>query len=311
MPYVICIEVDESGTPITREGAHLAERAYSPDEIASNPRLRIDAEYYLAQQVLPVVSRLVAPVEGTDAGRLAECLGLDPSKYRQGMAAGNGGMSPEDALAAAATGLDEDARYNGCAPLMLRTPGGQEFEFKGVREILRSGLSAESALLPPSSPSEAPPATETAEGPRPLTPAQVANQVQLRMRNMISRYYQGRLRSDDEAIPCDTRNVCLNIHNDVRPGTAPPDPRCHGTMRAVVGEGALYTQLAYYYRLFDVDGALRALGDDKKEARAAAEEKLMPIREVLEEGALAAARFRDRSGYRWIDLGTVFGGLTT
>ena len=43
--------------------------------------LQVDLHYYLAQQVHPVVSRLCAPIEGTDAARLADCLGLDPAKF--------------------------------------------------------------------------------------------------------------------------------------------------------------------------------------------------------------------------------------
>ncbi len=58
-------------------------------------------------QVFPVVSRLCAPIEGTDAGRLADCLGLDGSRYRQAAAAGE---SREDALLAAAASLDDDDR---------------------------------------------------------------------------------------------------------------------------------------------------------------------------------------------------------
>jgi hypothetical protein len=41
----------------------LAERAYHPDELRANPSLVVDAEYYLGQQVLPVVVRLCAPIE--------------------------------------------------------------------------------------------------------------------------------------------------------------------------------------------------------------------------------------------------------
>lgn len=34
-----------------------------------------DTKYYLAQQLHPVVSRLCDPIDGTDAGHIAECLG--------------------------------------------------------------------------------------------------------------------------------------------------------------------------------------------------------------------------------------------
>ncbi len=42
----------------------------------------------VVMQVHPVVSRLVAVLEGTDASRIAECLGLDPSRYRGGSGGG-------------------------------------------------------------------------------------------------------------------------------------------------------------------------------------------------------------------------------
>lgn len=61
-----------------------------------------------APQVFPVVSRLCAPIDGTDAGRLADCLGLDGSRYRQAAAAGE---SREDALLAAAASLDDEDRW--------------------------------------------------------------------------------------------------------------------------------------------------------------------------------------------------------
>lgn len=298
MPYVICVEMGEDGTMLPREKA-LAERAYSPDEItASNGRLKVDAEYYIAQQVFPVVSRLVAPIEGTDAARIAESLGLDPAKYK-GLGGGSGtGISREDALMAAAAGLDDDDRFKSCQPLVLRSPDGKEFEFKGVRELLRGDSAAvESALLP----------MDAAEGSaKLLTPAQVANQVQLRARAVVTNYYDGRLKSDDDMLPCATRNVCLREVPDGRPGTTPPDLKCTGTMHLEVSEADVYTQLSYFHRLFDVEGALHALGENK-DAKMAAESKLAPIRAALDAGAAAAAKLRDRSGFRWISMGSIFG----
>ena len=64
-----------------------------------------------------MVLRLCAPIEGTDAARLADCLGLDSAKYHA--AAGGGGSlreAQEDALLASASALDDDARYKVPAP---------------------------------------------------------------------------------------------------------------------------------------------------------------------------------------------------
>lgn len=47
---------------------HLAERAYHPDELREDPTLAVDIEYYMAQQVHPVVARLCAPIEVSMAG---------------------------------------------------------------------------------------------------------------------------------------------------------------------------------------------------------------------------------------------------
>lgn len=71
--YVICEDGTEN--PATQRGYHL-------DELKTNKELKIDKLYYLSNQVHPVVSRLCKPIEGTDSARIAMCLGLDPSKYK-------------------------------------------------------------------------------------------------------------------------------------------------------------------------------------------------------------------------------------
>ena len=59
------------------------QRGYLREEIASSSSsLTIDINYYLHQQILPVISRLLEPFDGTDQAYLAQCLGLDSSKYK-------------------------------------------------------------------------------------------------------------------------------------------------------------------------------------------------------------------------------------
>lgn len=71
IPYVVC----------EGEGS-AAERAYHPDEVRrSNGALLVDVEWYLTQQLLPPISRLCEPIEGTSSAALAEQMGLDPSKF--------------------------------------------------------------------------------------------------------------------------------------------------------------------------------------------------------------------------------------
>lgn len=71
--YVIC----EDGT----EEPYI-KRAYHLDEMKLNKNLKIDFNYYLANQVHPIVARIIEPLNETDAAHIADCLGLDPKKYR-------------------------------------------------------------------------------------------------------------------------------------------------------------------------------------------------------------------------------------
>ncbi|XP_014669272.1 PREDICTED: DNA polymerase alpha catalytic subunit-like [Priapulus caudatus] len=72
--YIIC--QDGSGLPAT-------QRAYHAAELRMQPSLQVDLPYYLASQLHPVVARLCDPIEGTDAGQIAQCLGLDASAYHR------------------------------------------------------------------------------------------------------------------------------------------------------------------------------------------------------------------------------------
>ncbi|RKP25111.1 DNA polymerase family B-domain-containing protein [Syncephalis pseudoplumigaleata] len=83
VPFVICEQSAVSTTGTQPATGSYAERAHHPDEVGrAGSNLTIDFEWYLGQQVHPPVARLCAPIEGTDAGRLADCLGLDAHKYR-------------------------------------------------------------------------------------------------------------------------------------------------------------------------------------------------------------------------------------
>ncbi len=301
IPYIIC--ADEEGK------ASLADRARSPEEIsASNGALKVDVDYYIAQQVFPVICRLVVPIEGTDAAHIAESLGMDGSKYKAGGMMSS--INPEEALDIALAGLDDDDRFKECPNLELKTPSGKKIKFDGVRDLLKLDGDANAKVFVSGSAgsaadSSAKDASATVTD-KPLTPAQVSNQVRLRARANIKKYYDGWLVSDDEMLPCRTRNVCLRDLPDSMPGTAPSDFKCSGTMHPEVSEARLYTELSFLHRLFDTRGAMK---DFKKEAKEAAEARLQPVRATLDFTAAQAALLMNKSAYRWVDLKTVFSNL--
>lgn len=77
VPYVICDQYSGDSDAKT-----LANRSYHPNEIEEKKGLlTLDFNYYLAQQLHPCISRLCAPMPELDDVSIAECLGLDPTKY--------------------------------------------------------------------------------------------------------------------------------------------------------------------------------------------------------------------------------------
>uniref|UniRef100_A0A158PAC3 DNA polymerase n=1 Tax=Angiostrongylus cantonensis TaxID=6313 RepID=A0A158PAC3_ANGCA len=107
--YIIC----EDGTTNSA-----MQRAYHRTEIDSNSNLKIDLSYYLAQQVHPIVSRLCAPIEETDAVRIADALGMDSTSYRRSAAA-----YASDVVVVENEWVWQDPiSYNHCEPLAFVCP---------------------------------------------------------------------------------------------------------------------------------------------------------------------------------------------
>ncbi|MXQ98482.1 hypothetical protein E5288_WYG002238 [Bos mutus] len=71
--YVIC----QDGSNLTA-----GQRAYAPEQLQKQDNLSIDTQYYLAQQIHPVVARICEPIDGIDAILIASWLGLDPTQFR-------------------------------------------------------------------------------------------------------------------------------------------------------------------------------------------------------------------------------------
>jgi DNA polymerase alpha subunit A len=75
IPYVVCISKENKDNFNNKPAT---QRAFHVDEFKeSDGDLEIDSKYYLQQQIHPIVSRLVDPIEGTDANLIAEFLGIE------------------------------------------------------------------------------------------------------------------------------------------------------------------------------------------------------------------------------------------
>ncbi|XP_044010691.1 DNA polymerase alpha catalytic subunit [Aphidius gifuensis] len=73
VPYIICLDTT-TRTP--------TERAYHIDEFKKNDELKIDIDYYLSCQIIPVAERITQPIPELDGGFLAESLGIKNYKSK-------------------------------------------------------------------------------------------------------------------------------------------------------------------------------------------------------------------------------------
>jgi len=234
IPYVIC----EDGTTNSA-----TQRAYHPDDLRRNLELRIDVGYYLKNQIHPVVSRLLEPIEGMDNAMIAECLGLDAAQYRREYQERE---YQEDVGLGLSTQLSDEERFNTASPLVVKCPecGNVEENFPGVFRQ-REGFARRCGLL-----------CTNSSCTYVYTAAYLSNMLTLASRKYITTYYQTYLVCDEPSCSRgnqQTRQLSVAGRNCV-------DPACRGVMRAVYTDKQLYTQLSFFLNLFDVQHALEQVG---------------------------------------------------
>ena len=107
VPYVVCKPVGDAAKKTS-----LGDMAYSPDEFVENGRtaktLEIDNDWYIMQQLLPPVTRLIEHVDGIETDFVAQCLGVDQKKYK---------------YHSSATAADEDEALAIAGPIMKGETG--------------------------------------------------------------------------------------------------------------------------------------------------------------------------------------------
>ncbi|XP_057449530.1 DNA polymerase alpha catalytic subunit-like [Lotus japonicus] len=294
IPYVICYE--QGGSSGSATG--IAQRARHPDELKQEQGTwLIDIDYYLSQQIHPVVSRLCAPIQGTSPERLAECLGLDTSKFQHKSSE----ASSVDLTSSLMFAADDQERYRGCEPLVLSCPS-----CSGTIDCPHVLKSSEK---PSSSGTEesdynfwrklcCPKCQENGGGR--ISPAMIANQVKRQAEKFVLMYYRGSLMCDDETCKHTTRSISLRLVGDSESGTVCPNyPRCNGRLYRKYTEADLYKQLSYFCHVFDTVSCI-----DKLEAksRITVEKELIKIRPIVDPIASTVQKIRDRCAYGWVKL---------
>ncbi|RKP04792.1 DNA polymerase family B-domain-containing protein, partial [Thamnocephalis sphaerospora] len=232
VPYVICTDHTAQGPSKT-----MAECAYHPDELRQpGSGLKIDFEWYLAQQVHPPVARLCAPIEGTDAGRLASCLGLDASRYHVASAVAD--MQQHTMLDAQ---ISDEERFRNVDRLFvrcLRCNRSNPLIGVALSKVGYRGLRCPEencgAVLPAPS---------------------IGFQLTAAIQQHIRRYQEGWLLCDDPA--CQTRTRMLSVRREKC-----MNAECLGGKSLAFSDKMLYNQLLYFDRVFNYDRALKHTTDE-------------------------------------------------
>ncbi|KAJ0239082.1 DNA polymerase alpha catalytic subunit [Hirschfeldia incana] len=299
VPYIICYE---QGNSSSASSAGIAERARHPDEVKSeDSKWLVDIDYYLAQQIHPVVSRLCAEIQGTSPERLAECLGLDPSKYRS-RSNDAAGSDPSAALLFATS---DEERYKSCEPLALACPScSAAFNCPSIISSVCTSISKKSETEESDSTFWLKlqcPKCEPEGSTGRISPAMIANQVKRQIDGFVSMYYKGIMMCDDESCKHTTRTPNFRLLGDREQGTVCPNyPNCNGTLLRKYTEADLYKQLSYFCHILDTQCTLEKQMDVGVKIQV--EKAMTKIRPAVQSAASIARSIRDRCAYGWLQL---------
>ncbi|RCN48476.1 DNA polymerase, partial [Ancylostoma caninum] len=277
--YIIC----EDGTTNSA-----MQRAYHRTELESNPELKIDLHYYLAQQVHPVVSRLCAPIEETDAVRIAEALGMDSTSYRRSAAA-----HASDAAAAE----DEWAwqgpiTYDHCEALTFICPStGCGNELKIRKAVEEQGSTFKLSLE----------ACDKCGAELSPYSAYICNRFEDSLKEFVARHLSSYFKCDDAV--CEFRTK-THLMKWCREGLE--CPKCPGgVLRKEYSAKDLFDQQMFLKQVVDVHAALQEL---KQEQQRSIQTKPGFASTVALYNNLSAivARYLDMNAYSKVDLAFIF-----
>lgn len=274
IPYVICNQTVEGAAAANS----MVNRAHHPDDVVrSKGELTVDYEWYLSTQILPPVSRLCEPIEGTSAAIISERLGLDASKYARASAGDDAqddawGFTPQ-------CQLEDSERFKGCVPLVVVCSScNKECSVRSVMDLQEGGTllncsQCGSLYFGRNSASD--------------VFCYLSNRITLLVRDCVRKYYDCWLICDDPS--CGQRTMQQSV-------VCTAD-NCHGRTKQEFDELALHTQLKYLESLFDVKRyQARKSVDDKTLLTRLSKDQLEVLRLLREHMSNSVKG----SAYNWI-----------
>ncbi|KAK4690388.1 DNA polymerase alpha subunit A, partial [Lecanoromycetidae sp. Uapishka_2] len=193
-----------------------AKRAYAPGDVTkAGSELKPDVEWYLYKQIFPPIERLCAPMPGTDAVHLAECLGLDTKKYSIASASSS---NQSQEISPLESQIPDSIRFKDCARLNLKCRFCKHPSlFEGLAASI-TNVTPEGVIC------------SNTECRKLFSPLTIVAQLEHAIRLQTSRYYDGYLICDDSSCGNHTRQISVYGHRCLGPrGRA---EGCLGKMRS-------------------------------------------------------------------------------
>ncbi|EZF17186.1 hypothetical protein H112_05467 [Trichophyton rubrum D6] len=270
-----------------------AKRSYTlQDVIKPDSGLKPDVEFYLLKQIFPPIERLCAPIPGTDAARLAECLGLDVRKYQISSNATHGQQETE--LCALESQIPDSIRFEKAARLTLQCRFcRKKSTFEGL--VASRDMCSPNGLLCP----------EPSCG-KAFTVISIVAQLESQIRAQTAQYYEGWLVCDDSA--CGNRTRQMSVYGQRCLGPRGRAEGCLGRMHYEYSEKQLYNQLLYFAGLWDVE---KAKGMAEKEASVEKREAILALiawnRARFDTVKSVVDGYLKKCGRQWVEMDVLFG----
>ncbi|XP_062841851.1 DNA polymerase alpha catalytic subunit [Trichomycterus rosablanca] len=247
---------------ICQDGSNLAasQRAYAPEQLQKQPGLTLDTQYYLSQQVHPVVGRICEPIEGIDTVLIATWLGLDPTQFRAQQRQQR--EEESDSFVGVPAQLTDEERYRDCERFAFACPDC------GTENIYDSAFEGTGSVIEPSLRR----CCQISCNGSPLRhTVRIGNRLLLDVRRHVRKYYSGWLLCEDQACGNRTRRLPIAFSR-----SGPMCPVCSkSTLRPEYSEKALYNQLSFYRFIFDWEYAVAKVlqPDEKQKLKSASNEE--------------------------------------
>ncbi|KAF7309528.1 DNA polymerase [Mycena indigotica] len=277
IPYLFCLP-DGEQTAKTAQ----ADRAQHPEEFRKpDSGLKIDLEYYLGHQVLPPIERLCDPIEGTDRARLAECLGLDPQRYRTSTST----SSEEHNFLSLDARVTDSERFKDADPFVVRCRKCKvESDFAPIYD-------SERTLIQPSGPT-------CSSCKQPISAGSLQTQLEVQVRAHINKYYEGWTVCND--LSCGHRTRKMGVF-----GRRCLQRKCKGKVVYEYSDAQLYNQLGFYASLFSAEKASKmAVGAANADLVNAVISNNFAFLQTM---TTCIERYLDQSARRWVELSELFG----